>query len=434
MTTQSGGSAGASKANGTSPAADSNSVRQTSRRASEREKEAAPERPSPRAAAERSAPAENSIRAAKRKARNAPPRAPSSTSKAGAIPEEVRRQFVQVGRKYYFPDGARAFTDRGRKLTTPSENTEVIRSLITIAQARGWSDIHVTGTKRFKKEAWLAAKVAGMEVRGYNPSEFEKEHLVRTLARVGAKQSAASPTEPSRRAESESRAKPREESTRAAGAPREARERRGALLTGRLVDHDVATYRHDPREPVSYFVKIETEGGEREIWGVDLQRALKESLSGAKIGDEIGLRAVRQDAVTVKSAERDAAGNVIGEKEFGTHRNRWIVEKRDFFKTRAEAARTLRDSKIEPQTAVKQHPELTGTYLYLRSAEEIAERRIRDPADRRKFVATVRQALADSVARGEPLPPVRLRERSAAERPASRSPREADREQAPVRG
>ncbi len=49
-----------------------------------------------------------------------------------AVPEEVRKRFVQVRNHYYFPDGTRAFTDRGHRLTTPSENTEVVRSLVAI--------------------------------------------------------------------------------------------------------------------------------------------------------------------------------------------------------------------------------------------------------------------------------------------------------------
>src|SRR6202034_3338692 len=89
------------------------------------------------------------------------------------VPDEVRRRFVQVKNRYYFPDGERAFTDRGTRLTTSSENTEVIGSLIQIAEARGWSEVTVRGTERFRKESWFAAHLAGLDVRGYRPSEFE---------------------------------------------------------------------------------------------------------------------------------------------------------------------------------------------------------------------------------------------------------------------
>src|SRR5450755_2916997 len=90
--------------------------------------------------------AENSVRPSKapRKDSGARPQAPtqrpsissSKPAQADSVPEEIRQRFVQVKNRFYFPDGARAFTDRGNRLTTASENTEVIRSLIVIAQAR----------------------------------------------------------------------------------------------------------------------------------------------------------------------------------------------------------------------------------------------------------------------------------------------------------
>jgi hypothetical protein len=66
---------------------------------------------------------------------------PRESKATTTVPPEIERRFVRVGREFYFPDGARAFSDRGRKLTTPSENTEVIRSLIEIARARGWQSL-----------------------------------------------------------------------------------------------------------------------------------------------------------------------------------------------------------------------------------------------------------------------------------------------------
>jgi len=82
---------------------------------------------------------------------------------------------------------------------------------------------------------------------------------------------------------------------------------------------------------------------------------------------------------------------------------------------------------VDPKQAVKQHPELVGTYLQVRAAE-LAAKRMRDPQDRALFVAKVRSALADGIERGEPLPAVRLRARA-----SERSARTPDREPAPVR-
>ena len=78
-------------------------------------------------------------------------------------------------------------------------------------------------------------------------------------------------------------------------------------------------------------MKLETKSGEREIWGVDLERALKESLSKPQLGDQVGLRAVRQDPVTVKARERDAKGDVIRQRNSPRTETRWIVAKQEFY-------------------------------------------------------------------------------------------------------
>jgi hypothetical protein len=322
----------------------------------------------------------------------------SSGSSERSIPDHIRKRFVQIGHRYYFSDGAHAFTDRGARLVTPSENMEVVKSLIAIAEARGWKEITVSGSERFRKEAWGAASALGLKVRGYTPTEFERALFARKRAReAAAPPGLAEPSAPS-------------------GAGRStdvgSQDRPKSPIMGRLIDHGVAAYRHDPHEPISYFVKVETPEGEREIWGVDLKRALQQSLTQPKIGDEIALRAVRRDTVTVREIERDPEGKVVGQKPLGVHRNRWIVEKQEFFAERAAAARTLRDSSIDPKQAARHHPELVGSYLQMHAAQ-IAARQFRDPQDREKFVSHVRTALADAVARGEPLPPVRLKEKTA---------------------
>jgi putative DNA primase/helicase len=339
-----------------------------------------------------------------------------------AIPEAVRKRFVQSGKKYFFPDGAPAFVDRGSKLTTQSENTELIRSLVSIAEARGWREITVHGTERFRKEAWFAATAAGIRARGYTPTEFEQARLVRHL---GERSAEAFPREAAERSSDKRPAKvpsQRDEAERHA-APRV---RPGALITGRLIDHGPARYRHDSQQSESYFVRLEVAGQEREIWGVDLERALRESLTRPASGDMIGLRAVGRERVTIRAAAGESEQN-----EKTAHRNRWIVEQRDFFASRARAARTFRDAKIEPREAVQRYPELAGSYLQLRAAE-LTTQRMRDAEDQRRFLAMVRGALADSIARGEPLAPVRLREPTAI-RAAATPKRAQERDLAPVR-
>src|SRR5207302_5447361 len=127
--------------------------------------------------------------------------------------------------------------------------------------------------------------------------------------------------------------------------------------------------------------------------------------------DEVVLQLMGRDAVTVKRQERGSDGQ-SRPKDVEVFRNRWILEKQSFLEARAAAAQVVRDEAVQPREAVRQHPELAGTYLNLRAAE-LASRALRDPGDRQRFVAQVRDALADNIERGEPLQPVRLRARAA---------------------
>lgn len=77
---------------------------------------------------------------------------------------------------------------------------------------------------------------------------------------------------------------------------------------GRLVDHGVAPYKHNPQSRDSYFVTLENDKGERHtVWGVDLNRAMRDA--SPKIGDRIGLQHEGATPVTLPDgtkAERNA--------------------------------------------------------------------------------------------------------------------------------
>ena len=221
----------------------------------------------PPAAAAEGAPEPSAAAAATPSARQRP------DSDPWTVPQSVRDRFVQDGHRFFFPDGAPAFKDLGRRLTTSSENTRVVHSLIEIAHSRGWTEVTVTGTERFRQEAWREARLAGLAVRGYRPSDAEQAQLVRALGR--------SLTRSTERVDSISAdtappaTPPREAPARAgAAAGGEARER----IIGKLLDHGRDTYRHDPNEEPSYFVRLKTREGIREVWGKDIERAVAKSL------------------------------------------------------------------------------------------------------------------------------------------------------------
>jgi hypothetical protein len=320
------------------------------------------------------------------------------------VPQSVRDRFVQDRRQFFFPDGVLAFKDHGRKLTTPSENTKVIESLIEIAHSRGWSEVTVRGTERFRSEAWRQARLNGLAVRGYQATEAEQRELVRTLGRREAAGASAvvdteeSPQSPA----SDSHHQNAGQSSRASRVRSDAE----TDIVGRLVDHGRDTYRHKTGEAPSYFVRLETRDGLREIWGKDLERAMSRSLSQPQIGDEITLRTRGRDPVEVRRTVLNSAGQ-RDSTVVDAYRNRWMIEKTQFLMERATAAQVVRNDSIDPKTAVRAQPQLAGTYVTLRAAELAAEA-IRDPLDRRRFVSQVRGALADAIEHGEPLSPVRL--------------------------
>jgi Ti-type conjugative transfer relaxase TraA len=81
---------------------------------------------------------------------------------------------------------------------------------------------------------------------------------------------------------------------------------------GRLVEHGAAPFEHKEGNSESYFVTLENAKGEqRTIWGVDLERAMKEA--GPEIGEKIGLQHLGSTPVTLPDGTE-------------THCNTWKVQ------------------------------------------------------------------------------------------------------------
>lgn len=185
--------------------------------------------------------------------------------------------------------------------------------------------------------------------------------------------------------------------------------RSGSLVIGRLIEHGRAHYQFRSNENPSYYVKLLTSQGTKTLWGKDLERALSSGETQPKIGDLIGARRAGREAVTIASRERRQDGRVLKAETTYAHRTRWVVEKVQFFAERARLARRVRDDQVDIRKTVEEHPELKSTFLSVRAAEEFAARRIPNPEDRARFVALMREAIAASIQKGEPLPAVRMR-------------------------
>ena len=114
---------------------------------------------------------------------------PARSIQAGDVSEALRRRYLtEAGRGgagiAYYVDATvliPSFRDRGRQLVATRSDPNTVRDLIAIAQHRGWSQVAVTGATGFRREAWLAGRVAGLEVDGYRPGERDLQVLQRRL-------------------------------------------------------------------------------------------------------------------------------------------------------------------------------------------------------------------------------------------------------------
>ena len=319
-----------------------------------------------------------------------------------AMPERVAQRYTQVGDDYHFPDGNVAFRDEGDRLSTQLENREVIRDLVAIAKERGWS-IQVSGTKEFQRRAWQEAQVAGLTVRNYEPTDLERQQLARRLSRERTAE--ANSTASTASSGPGGASPPADPPAARYSAPAPAAADR--VYRGRLVDHGIDRYQFDPRKEESYYVILDTpDRGEQMIWGKDLQRAIEQSLSKPREGQEVVVRQLGAKPVTVSRPVRDPEGQVITQTRVKTHRNRWVVETDEFLRERERLAEVVRDVGIDPKRAVSQHPELAGTYGELHAARLVAlQQHYRNPSDIDRFVNRTREAIAQEIERGEPLSP-----------------------------
>ncbi len=86
----------------------------------------------------------------------------------------MKQRFLNVGNHYYFPDRTLAFTDDGLKLKAESHNTEVVRGVLAIAEARNWTSIRGERLDRVPARGVAAGAVAGHKRPWLRASDVER--------------------------------------------------------------------------------------------------------------------------------------------------------------------------------------------------------------------------------------------------------------------
>lgn len=97
------------------------------------------------------------------------------------IPDSVAAQYRTNGNEKYMLDPRTdklAIDARSENiLKTRNNDKKTIKNMLAIAETNGWQNIKVKGSPEFKKEIWLQARLKGLEVQGYKPSEQDKKLL-----------------------------------------------------------------------------------------------------------------------------------------------------------------------------------------------------------------------------------------------------------------
>ena len=299
--------------------------------------------------------------------------------------ESLRKRFIEAGEQFYYRTAPGepakiAFTDHGKRLVTVHDDPSVIQGMVLLAKAKGWTTVRVNGTTEFKTEAWVQATIAGLDVQGYTPrgidlARAEDRRDQRPLRSTTAQQPVNREASQNRATEDHARKpdkalnpgqqvavatleailKARGDSpTMIAAAIAEAKARLQGerVVVGTVVDHGINHYNHDVQNAKSYFVKVVTDHGEREIWGIDLGRAFEQGK--VQRGDAVALVQQSHERVTVTVPLRDASGASIGTAPQPATRNRWEVIKLDSLGVREqhhlkEAARTSTQEPVVPR-------------------------------------------------------------------------------------
>lgn len=338
--------------------------------------------------------------------------APAAGHVHSRVPDAIERRYLRIDNRYFFPDRTLAFIDDGRRLRVRTENREVLHSVVAIAEARGWRIIELKGTETFRQGMWHEAALRGIEARGYEPTSTESLQVQRALKKRGSPShengrgpipasldreaatvhQGAVPAE----APSNSSLHPHEE-------PQDRRFERGgprSPVRGMLVAAAAAPYQFDPAQRMSFYVMVRAETGARTIWGTDLERALAESASQPRIGDQVVLTQLGTRPVNVRVAARNAEGELVGEKKIVAQRAWWSIETSDHLRAMEHHAMRIRTGELLSDAARGRPPELPTVAADLKLAEQYAQRVTRDPFSQQRLVELIRERIAEALMQG----------------------------------
>ncbi len=280
--------------------------------------------------------------------------------------------------------GRVAFVDAGKALSTERDDKATIRAMVEVATAKNWKEITVSGTDDFRRNAWLEANLNGIQVRGYEPREADRQMLAELQQRNKPANVIAAAEPEQRRDQPREAGKPAPEQaatrkhidgdaltpqektvldnsraildskalgekfTQAALKELEAKLRGERVYVGEIVDHGKAPYKFDKENDESYYVTLKTRAGEQVIWG----KGLAEAMQDRKVGEQIVLQNVGKRDVTVQERVKDEQGQVVGMRPKESQLNAWKAEPLSRFSEKARDDFANRSAARQPSLGV----------------------------------------------------------------------------------
>ncbi|MFM0259549.1 LPD7 domain-containing protein [Paraburkholderia sediminicola] len=342
------------------------------------------------------------------------------------VPKSVTNQYVAHEGKFLDRKSATVhFEDKGRSLSTASEDRDVIAHMVEVAKAKNWSELQLKGSEEFRRQAWIAAELAGVPTRGFKPGVQDRAVLTaaREAMRIGAGDKSnntdkartnemeaadavgqkpaapvsAKPATPGRE-NSAPRDKPTtapQPSAAAPASPVQSVPTPAGVTAGVLVAHGPAPFNHDEKQNDSYYATVRTEDGEHTVWGLDIERAIVES--GVQPGQRIELEKGGSKTVTAQQRQFDEKGTELAPKSVESRRNEWLVFSPDVpglptREQREALASARRDADERRQINEARERFLSGDWKYSKEQQKTL-----DEARERIKAQAAREVLRDEI-------------------------------------
>ena len=317
------------------------------------------------------------------------------------VSQEQRGLFNKGSTEFTFRDGNNqgrvAFVDVGKSLSTELEDKSTIRAMVEVATAKKWTEITVSGSDDFRRNAWVEASLNGLKVRGYEPREADKQLLAELRERLpqpksqpqpqDRQQAPAQPNAITVTEREQSRSEPRRpvvqpervqrhidgdsltlqektvldtsrafldskalgpQFTEATLRELESKLRGERVYIGEIVEHGKAPYRFDKKNDDSYHVTLKTPSGEQVVWGKGLADAVRER----SVGEQVVLQNIGKRDVTVEAGIRNEQGQVVSTRTKDSQLNEWRAEPLSRYSVQARADLVNKSSPREPALGV----------------------------------------------------------------------------------